>query len=154
MDAQTKLLAGVDTKDLAIGIQINGQVGPNRTIVLTLGVPMAMTLPDLNGFMDKCMSVIDRQNDMGILQQLQLQLEGAEKDLATQRSHRADYFADCARKWEESSRKGEFQTTQAQKAQLDNFDRSANEIAQNRIPKLRKEIAEFQRRLDGSNRND
>jgi hypothetical protein len=154
MDAATKLIAGVDTKDLAIGIQVNGQVGPNRTIALTLGVPMSMSLPDLNGFMDKIMAVIDRQNEMGILEQLKLQLEGAEKDLATQRAHRADYYADCAKKWEVGNRKGEFQTTEAQRAQLANFDRSANEIAENRIPKLRKEIAEIERKLDRSNRNE
>jgi hypothetical protein len=91
MDAKTSMLTGVDAKDLAIGIQINGQVGPNRTIALTLGVPMSMSLPDLNGFMDKCMSVIERQNNMGIIEALKLSLEGAEKDLATHRHHRGDF---------------------------------------------------------------
>ena len=147
MEAKTSMLQGVDAKDLAIGIQINGQVGPNRTIMLTLGVPMTMSLPDLNGFMDKAMSVLDRQNDMGIIEALKVELERAEKDIATQRAHRASYIADCGAKWEHSNRKGEFQINGAQQAQVSNFDKSINEIADNRIPKLRKEIADLEKKL-------
>jgi hypothetical protein len=147
MDAQTKLLAGVDTKDLAIGININGQVGPNRTISLTLGVPMSMTLPDLNGFMDKCMSVIDRQNDKGILDQLRLGLEGAEKDLATNRLQRSHYEAKCANDWNITNRKGEFKPTESQRVQLTNFDTTAKELRENRIPKLKKEITDLEQKL-------
>ena len=150
MDAKTSLLSGVDAKDLAIGIQVNGQVGPNRTITMTLGAPMTMSLPDLNGFMDKIMAVIDRQNNMGIIEQLRLGLQGAEKDLATNQLQRANYEARCASDWEISHRKGEFRATESQRAQLNNFDATAKELRDNRIPKLKKEIADLERKLSGA----
>lgn len=147
MDAKTPLLSGVDAKDLAIGIQVQSQVGPNRHITMTLGVPMSMDLPNLNGFMDKIVSVLDRQNNMGILEQLKAQLEGSEKDLATHLLHRSNYEAKCANDWEMGNRKGEFRTTEAQKAQLANFDNTARELREVRIPKIKKEISDIERKL-------
>lgn len=150
MEAKTQLLTGIDAKDLAIGINIEGQVGPNRIIKLTLGVPMTMTLPDLNGFMDKCMSVIDRQNNMGIIDQLKLSLEGAKKDLATNRLNRADYEAKCAADWERRYKgRGEFRLTESQLTQVNNFDTTATELRENRIPRLEKELADLERKLGG-----
>jgi len=147
MDAKTPLLSGVDAKDLAIGIQVQSQVGPNRHITMTLGVPMSMSLPDLNGFMDKIVSVLDRQNDKGLFEQLKLGLEGAMRDLATNRAHRADYEMKCRNAWEVSNKRGEFKPFGNEKANLENFDKTAKELLEIRIPKLEKEIAEFERKL-------
>jgi hypothetical protein len=149
MDAKTSLMQGIDAKDLAIGINIEGQVGPNRIVKMTLGVPMTMTLPDLNAFMDKAMSVLDRQNNMGIIEALKLELEKTEKDLAANQLNRADYEAKCMTDWEISNRKGEFRATESQRANLGNFDKTAKELRENRIPRIRKEIAALERKLQG-----
>lgn len=147
MDSKTSLLQGVAPEQLAIGIRVTGQVGPNRSIDMTLGVPMSMNLADLNGFMDKIMSVIDRQNNLGIIDALKIELEKTEKDLANNQLNRANYEAKCAADWERTNRKGEFRATEAQRAQLNNFDATARELRENRIPRIKREISDLERKL-------
>lgn len=151
MDAKTpeKLLKGVNVDDLAIGIQVSAQVGPNRTISMTLGAPMAMTLGDLNAYVDKIMAVADRQNDKGILEQQKLALAAAEKNVLTNRDQKAALQGKFELDWAISKRKGDFAPSPSQAAQLNNYEATINNLKDNVIPKLRKEIGELEQRIAG-----
>lgn len=150
MDAKTPvhLLKGVDAKDLAIGIQISSQVGQNRSITMTLGVPMIMELSELNQFMDKCASVLDRQNDKGLLEVAKLNLEAARKNLVTNIQQRETYYAQQALDHEVRGRKGSFTPSESQRAQLRNFDSTTANLKETVIPKLMRDIEDLERKIN------
>jgi len=143
----TKLLTAVDTGDLAIGIQINAQVGANRTITMTSGIPIAVTPADLNAYMDKMVAVIDRQNDKGILEQCKLALLAAEKDLITQTEQRAGFESRAEMDFRIANRKGDYRPTESQQKQLANYDQSIRALREDRIPKFKKDIADLEARI-------
>ena len=149
MDAKTpeKLLKGVDVSELAIGISVNAQIGPNRTISMTLGAPMAMTLADLNAYVDKIMAVADRQNNIGILEQTKLALAAAEKNIHTNREQRATLEGKFMLDWTISKRKGDFVASSAQNAQLNNYDITIRNLKDEVIPKLRRDIMELEHKI-------
>ena len=149
MDAKTpvKLLQDVEGKDLAIGIQLNAQVGPNRTMTMTLGVPLEVDLPQLNALVDKLMSVTERQNDKGILEQTKLTLDKAEKDIATNLEHRAAFAANSELEWIASGRQGPFKPSKSQSAQMGNWDQTIRNLKDNVVPKLRRDIEQLEARI-------
>ena len=142
-----KLMKGVDVSDLAIGIQVSAQIGPNRQISMTLGAPMSMTLADLNRYVDKIIAVADRQNDKGILEQQHLALAAAEKNVLTNREQQAALNGKFELDWLISKRKGEFTPTPSQSAQLNNYTQTINNLKENVIPKLRKDISELEEKI-------
>ena len=149
MDAKTpvKLLQDVEGKDLAIGIQLNAQVGPNRTMTMTLGVPLEVDLPQLNALVDKLMSVTERQNDKGILEQTRLTLASAEKDIQTNLQHKSSFAAKSELDWIASGRQGPFKPSKSQAAQMDNWDKTIGNLKDNVIPKLRRDIEQLEARI-------
>jgi hypothetical protein len=149
VDAKTpdKLLQGVDVSDLAIGIQVQAQVGPNRTISMTLGAPMSMTTADLNLYVDKIMSVADRQNDKGVLETLKATLAGAEKDIITNQENRGSLHNKFELEWASRGKLGDFKPTDSQYQQLNNYDGTVRNLKDNVIPKLRKQISELEAKI-------
>jgi hypothetical protein len=149
MDAKTprSMLKGIDTDGLAIGINITSQVGPNRTIAMTLGVPMSMTVNDLNRFMDKAASVLDRQNDKGVAAQLKLEIERAKKDLRTAIEQKATHEAKFALEHRIGNRRGDWQASESQRKQLDNFESSRQHLLDVVIPKFEKDLADTEARI-------
>lgn len=146
-DRTTSLLQGVDVKDLAIGIQVAAQVGPNRTITMTLGAPLSMTPVDLNRYVDKIMSVADRQNDKGVLETIKATLAAAEKDILTNQQHRSDLEAKFQADWDRSQRKGPLRLTDTQASQLNNYQVTIIDLKDNRIPKFRKQVEELEAKI-------
>ena len=149
MDAKTpeKLLRGVDVSDLAIGIQVSAQVGPNRTISMTLGAPMAMDLPALNAYVDKIMAVADRQNDKGLLETMKATLAQAEKDILTNQEQHAALNGKFELDWTVSRRKGDFTPSASQAAQLNNYLATVRNLKDNVIPKLRKQVTDLESKI-------
>lgn len=149
MDAKTpvKLLQDVDGKDLAIGIQLSAQVGPNRTMTMTIGVPLDVSLSNLNQFVDKLMSVTDRQNDKGLLEQAKLALQAAEKDIGTNQDHAAAFSGKAELDWVASGRQGPFRPSKSQQTQLDNWGTTIRNLKDNVIPKLKRNITELEAKI-------
>jgi hypothetical protein len=154
MDARTpdsmKPMAEGDSAAPAFVFRVASQVGQNKNIELTFGIPMNMTPNDMNGYLDKVMSVIDRQNDKGILEQLKLTLEQAEKTVQTNMEQKAALELKFSRDFSIGGRRGEFKPTSGQQAQLNNFDTTAKELRENRIPQLRKMVSELERKINGA----
>jgi hypothetical protein len=150
MDARTpdKLLQDVDGKDLAIGIQLNAQVGANRTITLTLGVPLAVDLSDLHKLVDKLMSVTERQNDKGLLEQARIALETARKNIQTNLEQKATFVGKSELEWVASGRQGPFKPSKSQQAQLDNWDTTSRNLKDNVMPRLERDIKELEARIN------
>lgn len=138
----------VDTSAVAIVVRIASQAGP-RAIEMQFGVPLDMNLADLNAYMDKATSVIDRQAAIGDLRRAKLDLEGAEKMLATTQEQRAAYESKCALDWTVSGRKGEWRPVGAQKNQFDNWDTTLRDVREKRIPGFKAEIARLEREIAG-----
>lgn len=135
-----------DTSAAAFVIRVAGQAGP-RAIEVTFGVPLDMTVNDLNHYVDKVCMVIDRQTDRGELGKLRLDLEGAGKALLTHLEHRAAFERASQEDWERRGRRGPFQYTESQQAQLRNFEKTIDELKDTRIPTFQKKIDELERSL-------
>lgn len=146
-DRTTSLLQGVDVKDLAIGIQVSAQVGPNRTITMTLGAPLSMSPADLNAYVDKIMGVADRQNDKGILETVRATLAKAEKDIITNQEQRGSLHNKFELEWAKGNRRGDFKPTDSQQAQLNNYSQTIVNLKENVIPKLQSQIAELEAKI-------
>lgn len=136
----------VDTSAPAIMIRVASQAGP-RAIEMTFGVPLDMTLKDLNSYVDKVVSVADRLQNQGELQRAKADLDGAEKALATHIEQRAAYEARETLAWDASGRKGAWRPTDSQRQQLRNWETSIAEMRDKRIPHFRAEIAKLEREI-------
>lgn len=130
----------------AFVIRVAGQAGP-RAIEVTFGVPLDMTVNDLNHYVDKVCMVIDRQTDRGELGKLRMDLEGAAKALLTHMEHKAAFERAAQEDWERRGRRGPFQYADSQRAQLQNFDKTIDELRETRIPTFQKKIDELERSL-------
>ena len=134
----------VDNTAPAVFVRMNSQVGPNSTIEMSFGVPLAMTQEDLNKYIDKVMACSERQSDKKMLEQARLALKGAHRDLSTNQSHRASYEAKQAASWDVSGRRGDWSPSGAETKQLQNFDVTDGNLRENIIPRLEKDIAELE----------
>lgn len=130
----------------AFVIRVAGQAGP-RAIEVTFGVPLDMTVNDLNQYVDKVCMVIDRQTDRGELGKIKADLEGASKALLSHLEHRAAFERAARESWERSGRRGEFKMHDSQLAQIGNFDKTISELRDTRIPGFQKRIDELERSL-------
>ena len=137
----------VDVDAPAIVITMTQSVGPDRNMQLQFAVPLGMTPMKLNSYIDKVTSVIDRQNDIGVLKKAKLYLEQAERDLKTNTENQANYLLDAEAKWYASGRKGAFALNGTQQAQLRNFKETEVKAKTEIIPKLRENIAELERKI-------
>ena len=139
-------IRSVDTSAPAIMIRVASQAGP-RAIEMTFGVPLDMTLKDLNTYVDKVVSVADRLQAQGELQKLRLDLEGAEKALATHLEQRAATEAKATLEWEISGRKGAWKPTASQQQQIANWETTIREMRDKRIPYFKAEISKLEREI-------
>ena len=153
MDAKTPnhmLPMSEDKAAPAFVFRIGSQTGQNKTMEVSFGVPSDMTPQDLNGYVDKVMGVIDRQNDKGLLEVARLNLEGAEKQLMTNEEQKANALAGYHLEWAASQRRGDFKTNGQQSAQLSNWDKNSKHLREEIIPKFRKAITELENKINGA----
>jgi hypothetical protein len=138
-----------DEKDLAIGVQVSAQVGPNRNIAMTLGVPLDWGLHEINKQVDRLMAIADRQNNIGLLEAHRLALENAEKDILTAREHKADYLQKADTEWIARNRNGKLKLTESQRGQIQNWETNEKNLRDNVIPRLQSQIAELEQKIGG-----
>jgi hypothetical protein len=152
MDARTpdkhKPMAEGDTAAPAFMVRTAAQVGRDRTMEITFGVPMDMTPTDMHKYTDKVMSVIERQNNKGLLRECEMALDGHTKNLATNLEQKAALESKYQLDFVVSGRKGEFKAAGNQKAQLDNFDSTSKNLREVVIPKLKRDIEELKRKIE------
>jgi len=138
---------GHDTSSsAAFVIRIAGQAGP-RAIEVTFGVPLDMTVPDLHHYVDKVCLVIDRQTYKGELMKIKLDLDGAEKALATHLEQQAAAQAKFELEWQISGRKGAWKPFGAQQAQIEGWQTTIRELRDKRIPHFKAEISKLEREI-------
>ena len=138
---------GHDTSSsAAFVIRIAGQAG-TRAIEVTFGVPLDMTPNDLHHYVDKVCLVIDRQTSKGELQRAKLDLDAAEKQLATHIEQQATAAAKFALEWQINGRKGPWKPFGAQQQQLDNWQTTIREMRDKRIPQFKAEISKLERAI-------
>jgi hypothetical protein len=147
MDARTTEQIAEDAAP-AVVVRVTAQVGQNRTVDMQFGVPLNMTLPDLNAYMDKITSVMDRQNDKGMLEVAKATLEASKKQLAVNQEQRAHFEAKCRNDFHVSNRRGDYKPTESQRTQLNNFDVTSINLRDNIIPKFTRDIEELERKIN------
>ena len=148
MDARTTEQIAEDGAAPAVVVRVAAQVGQNRSVDMQFAVPLDMTVPDLNAYMDKITSVMDRQNNKGLLEVTKLSLEAAKKQLATNGEQRGNFDAKCRTDFVLGNRKGDFKPTEAQRAQYANFDTTSANLRENIIPKFERDIEELERKIN------
>lgn len=148
MDARTTEQIAEDAAAPAVVVRVGAQVGQNRSVDMQFAVPLDMTVKDLNAYMDKITSVMDRQNNKGLLEVARASLEAAKKQLMTNLEQRATYESKCRVDFITSNRKGDFKATESQRAQLGNFDSTTRNLKENIIPKFEKDIEELERKIN------
>ena len=155
MDARTpdkhKPMAEADKSAPAFVVRTAAQVGRDRNIEITFGIPMDMTPADMHKYTDKVMSVIERQNNKGLLRECEMALEGHTKNLATNIEQKAQLESKYRLDHEIMSsrgRRGEFKLTVAQESQLSNFDNTSKNLREVVIPKLKRDIEDLKRKIE------
>lgn len=138
----------VDVDSPAIVITMTQAVGTDRNMQLQFAVPLGMTPMKLNAYIDKVTSVIDRQNDMGLLRKAKAILAGAEDHLKTNSENQANYLLKCEAEWYQSNRKGPFKMNGAQEAQMRNFKETEITTKEKLIPKYKADIAELEQKIN------
>ena len=147
MDARTTEQIAEDAAP-AVVVRVAAQVGQNRSVDMQFGVPLDMTVKDLNAYMDKITSVMDRQNNKGLLEVAKASLEAAKKQLQTNQEQRSSYEAKCRNDFNLSNRRGDFKATESQRAQFGNFDGTTRNLKENIIPKFERDIEELERKIN------
>ena len=132
----------------AVVVRVAAQVGQNRSVEMQFGVPLDMTVADLNKYMDKITSVMDRQNNKGLLEVAKASLEAANKQLMTNMEQRSAYELRCQTEFSLSNRRGDFKPTESQRAQLGNFTSTTRNLKETIIPKFERDIEELERKIN------
>jgi hypothetical protein len=132
----------------AVVVSVQAKVGTDRNMNMQFAVPLDMTVKDLNAYMDKITSVMERQNDKGLLEYSKALLAGAEKQLLENIEQRAHFESKCRLDFAISGRRGEFKPTDSQRAQFNNWDTSASNLRDNILPKYKKDIEELERKIN------
>lgn len=152
MDAKTpdklKPMAEGDKSAPAFVIRTAAQVGRDRTIELTFGAPMDMTPRDLHAYTDKAMSIIERQNNKGLLREYELRLEAANDQLRTNIEQQAAAESKYRLDFDVGNRRGEWKPTGQQAAELRNFGKTQHDLRDVTIPKIKREIEDLKRKIN------
>lgn len=143
MDARTPEQMVEDHAAPAVVVRVAAQVGQNRSVDMQFAVPLDMTVKDLNAYMDKITSIMDRQNNKGLLEVARASLEAAKKQLATNEEQRSHYEQTCQNDFALSNRRGEFKATTSQQAQIGNFTTTSRNLRENIIPKFERDISDL-----------
>lgn len=137
----------VDGAAPAVVIKAARQIG-TQLMEMQFAVPLDMTLADLNAYVDKVTSVMDRQGDKAALEQEELALKGAERDLRVHQDQLANRMRQDETDWTIGNRRGEFKPTEAQRKQYGNYETTIKALREDRIPKHRKNIEDLKARID------
>lgn len=117
-------LRTIDVDALAIGIQLAAQLATGRTLALTSSVPLSYEKKEINAVLDKLADCTERLAARYELKELE---RAREHEIRAQANHREQIEQTRARWAEEfyaSNRKGDFKPSGAQKASLENFERT------------------------------
>jgi len=138
----------VDGAAPAIQCRFARQVG-NQAMEMTFMAPLDMKLGDLNAYVDKVTSVMDRQGDKAALDAEEAALDAAEKNLRTNIDQLANAKSAAATDWEISQKRGPVTYTSSQIKQFENFERTSVHLKDVVIPKHRQNIEELKRKIAG-----
>jgi TolA-binding protein len=142
-----KQLTKLQGSELALGVQFSAGIGKEKSLVLTAGVPLDMPYAGINAILDKIAAAIDRQELKYRLRDMTDFIEKCEGDLERNRVQLATYRSAVEATFSVSGRKGEFQPTGRQKAELDNYSNSETHlIAQ--IRKLREQADDMRKKIE------
>ena len=141
-----KQLTKLHGSELALGIQFSAGIGKEKSLVLTAGVPLDMSYDDMNKILDKIAAAIDRQELKYRLRDVTDFIEKCEADLERNRLQAAMGRSAAEATFAASGRKGEFQPTGRQKADMENYANSETHlIAQ--IRKLREQADDMRKKI-------
>ena len=141
-----KQLTKLQGSELALGIQFSAGIGKEKSLVLTAGVPLEMSYADMNKILDKIAATIDRQELKYRLRDMTDFIEKCEGDLERNRVQLATYRSSAEATFAVSGRKGDFQPTGRQKAELDNYSNSETHLVA-QIRKLREQAADMRKKI-------
>lgn len=137
----------VDGSAPAVMIRCARNVG-NQAMEMNFAVPLDMKPADLNAYVDKVTAVMERQGDKAALEQEEIALKNAERDLATGLMQLSNQRAADELRWVSGGRKGEFKPTESQQAQYGNWDKNTRHLRDERIPQIKARIAELRARIN------
>lgn len=140
-------LQSVDGTAPAIFVRMTSQVGPNRSIEMSFGIPLDMTPSDLNTYLDKVSACADRQHNKGMLEETKLALLAAQRDLMRNMENRASYEAKAEGEWYGKGKRGAWVPNGTENAQIKNFQTTDTNIREAIIPRLEKQIAELEEKI-------
>lgn len=133
----------------AFVFRLASQVGKDGSMEITFGLPADMRPVDMNAYIDKVRALVDRQNDIGLLEVTRAHLDGAKKQLLTQREQRAAHDSKARLAFIASGRKGEYKAHGSDAAALDNFDKTIKRLSEELIPEFEAQISALQRKIAG-----
>ena len=111
-------------------------------------VPLDMTLPELNRYVDKVTSIAERQRCRAQLETEKLNLETAMKNLAALVSNRSMYEVQAEQSWVDRGRKGAWKADGAQSAALRNYEKDEHRFRDEVIPHTKKIIEELEAKIN------
>jgi hypothetical protein len=144
LSAKPDTIRKVDGSAPAIFVRFSAQVGPNSQMELSFGIPLDMTPRDLNAYVDKVASVTDRQHKKGLLAQARLELDNNKKQLLNNTQNRANYEAKQATEWAVRGKRGNWDPSGQERAQIATFQTNDKALREDRIPLLEKQIVELE----------
>ena len=139
----------VDKTAPALFVKTAQQVG-TRMMEMSFAVPLDMTPADLNAYVDKVTSVMDRQGDKAALEQEVVALKNAEMQLRTNADQLANQQQRDATDWDISNKRGDFRPTESQRKQYENWQKNSIHLRETIIPRHRKNIEALEQRINGN----
>lgn len=145
LDKTEKQLTTISGGDLAIGIQLAGEIGQSRALTLTTAIPLDYSPAEINDTLDKLSTALERQRLKHQLVTTRDLLKAREQDLIQARVQYADQEARFVTDWGISGKRGEWKPHGNQEKVLYNLRTNESNITET-IKKLRKEVEELEQK--------
>lgn len=142
----TQGLTKVSGADLAIGIQFSSQVGKDRHLTLTTGVPLDWDAAAINRTLDKLAVAMDRQALRYMLKDLKQYLVQRETELLTNRKQQEETLSRAESDWRVTGRRGDFKPQGATAKALENYEKTERALEEH-IKRLRQDITEIEEQV-------
>ena len=142
-----KQLNKLQGSDLALGIQFSANIGKEKSLTLTAGVPLDMPYAGINAILDKVAAAIDRQELKYRYRDMTDFISKCEGDLERNRAQLETYKLSAEATWLKDGRQGGFKPRGQQEKEMQNYANTETHlIAQ--IKKLREEAADMKTKID------
>ena len=132
----------------ALGISYKVGLGDGKELVFQTHVPQTIGGDALNTLIDKLRDTADRQAAFSDLVELEKALEQQTTARATAEEQKVRIAADYEAKWKDSGKRGEPRLTQAEKNQLDNFDKSRQQF-ESMVERIQAQIDKTKAKIGG-----